>query len=136
MSVSLWAGQNHKSVGAASFFNAFFSTVCYHLEGQARGSVYPVLMLELCSGKVRHEHARMARDELRDIRKGLSNLRPEMVVWDLEHLDAAPPWGTSISGDIRSLKDYFRTSDGEDLLVVLDELLKVAERERQDVVVR
>ena len=40
-------------VGNGDFMHAFFSTICYHLEGKHWGSKYPYLMNELYQGRLK-----------------------------------------------------------------------------------
>jgi 2,3-bisphosphoglycerate-dependent phosphoglycerate mutase len=50
------------------------------------------------------------------------------VVWDFEQRNVRPPWGDNISPTITSLADYFVTSDGRDLLAVIEEALLTGAR--------
>lgn len=47
------------------------------------------------------------------------------LVWDFENPSKRPPWWANISKHIRSLAEYFWTSDGQDLF---DVLIDAAER--------
>ena len=48
------------------------------------------------------------------------------MIWDIENMDAKPPWGISISKDIDNLGNYFITSDGQNLFSVLRSAFKEA----------
>lgn len=136
MSVAVWVGRKHWQAGSAAFLKAFFSTVFVRLEHESWGARHPVLMRELYAGRLACKSAEAASKELQGIREGLAELDPELVVWDFEDRTARPPWGTEISPDIKSLTDYFVTSDGRNLLAVLAEALDEARRSGKDLEIR
>ena len=55
------------------------------------------------------------------------------VIWDAEDLSLTPPWGNNISSDITDLSNYFVTSDGRDLISVLNEALEDAKEMHCDI---
>lgn len=136
MSVALWVGRRHFAVGSAEFLKAFFSTVFVRLEDEEWGTVYPIVMRDLYAGRLTHDRSQEALNELQRIRAGLAQLKPTQVVWDFEDRLARPPWGDAISPDIKSMADYFLTSDGENLLDVLARALEESQRVRKSVEVR
>ncbi len=136
MSLSLWTGEKRFEVGSPSFLKSFFSTVFVRLEGENWGSRYPIVMNELYSGRLSHPQAGAAESELGAIREGLASFAPKDVVWDFENRVAKPPWGDAINPEIRSLADYFVTSDGKDLIDVLREASREAIRVKKDVEIR
>jgi 2,3-bisphosphoglycerate-dependent phosphoglycerate mutase len=136
VSVALWVGRKHWQAGSAAFLRALFSTVFVRLERERWGERYPVLMRELYAGRLAHERAEAASKELQRVREQLAGLAPELVVWDFEDMAACPPWGAEISPDIKSLADYFVTSDGRNFLDVLAEGLHEAQRLREDLEIR
>ena len=101
----------------------FFSTIAYNLEDKKWGSKDPIIMNQLYSGELKYEQIHKALDELEDIRLRLSDLSPDRVIWDIDDLSAQPPWGRNISDEIKDLSNYFVTSDGEDLISVLNRAL-------------
>lgn len=118
------------SIGTDDFFYSFFSTVCVNLENMKWGSRYPVIMKKLYSGKLYLPDMIQAKNELIFIKKELSNISPEKIVWDVENLGKKPPWGNNISEDIKNLADYFITSDGKNLIDVMNEALNEAMKEK------
>ena len=120
VSVALWVGDRSFEIGAASFFNAFFSTVFARAEGDSWGSRYPMLMKELYSGTLRPELVPKALLEVRALRSDLAKLPVSALVWNHEDRSATPPWGDQIAPHIKTLADYFVTSDGKNLLDVLE----------------
>lgn len=110
-------------IGSSDFFHAFFSTVHHHLEEGEWGSAYPAIMKELYRGELGEDRAVAALVELKGITRRLRSLRPDQVVWDIEDLNAKPPWGDDISSDITDLSNYFVTSTGRDLVGCLRESL-------------
>jgi 2,3-bisphosphoglycerate-dependent phosphoglycerate mutase len=135
MSVSLHVGVHDYPIGAGDFFNSFFSTVCVRLEASTWGSRFPTVMRDLYAGGLKPSQVELAMTELEQIEGELTRLRPDELVWDVEDRTAIPPWGTDISPEITSLRDYFVTMDGKDLLDVLDSALSDAQREGKSVAV-
>jgi hypothetical protein len=123
VAVALRVGDRRWEVGTGDFFHAFFSTISYHLEPEGWGTHFPVLMDSLYQGSLGTDQADPALLELSEAKKGLAGLPPSRMVWDIENLAASPPWGDTISEDIKNLAGYFITSDGKDLFEVLSHAL-------------
>jgi len=119
-------------VGNGDFMHAFFSTICYHLEEKHWGSKYPHLMNELYQGRLKKNNLGKAIAELKDIKERLKEFLPAEVIWDIDDLDAKPPWGDNISAEIKDLSTYFVTNDGEDLVSVLGNALAKADVLNED----
>lgn len=126
MAVGLKTGPIFYTIGTGSFMHAFFSTIAYHLEAQQWGSKFPVLMNQLYSGEIQPEDSKLALDELKIITEGLSELRPDQIIWDIEDLTKQPPWGNNIASTISSMSNYFVTSDGKPLLEVFETALETS----------
>ena len=135
MGVELRVGNHRYEVGTSDFLNAFFSTVVVRLEGGRWGSKYPLLMNKLYMGEVSASDAVQLKSELEDIRKRLQQFTPDLAVWDFEDPSKNPPWGSNISSHIRSLAEYFWTSDGQDLLNVLIDASERAATSRERIIV-
>lgn len=97
------------------------------------GSVYPKLMEELYQGCLKNQDLNEGLEELRKVKKELKNFSPSYVIWDAEDLSLTPPWGNNISSDITDLSNYFVTSDGRDLISVLNEALEDAKEMHCDI---
>ncbi|MGO5094824.1 immunity 70 family protein [Agathobaculum sp. LCP25S3_E8] len=110
------------------FLHAFFSTVCRRLENEQWGSKYPHIMRELYQGELPVEHLQQAEKELAQIKRGLAQLAPDQVIWDIEDRSLTPPWGDRISNSITDLGNYFVTSSGEDFLEVFHNALTKAQQ--------
>lgn len=119
MALNIAVGKKRFEIGSASFLKAWFSTVFVRLENEEWGSRFPTIMHDFYSGSLPHTHAKLAIQELEDVRRELANFPPSQVVWDFEDREAQPPWGDHISPHITSLANYFVTSDGKDLCEVL-----------------
>lgn len=126
MSISLRVSRTSFEIGSPDFFYSFFSTICVRLEQRVWGSRFPVLMNELYAGDMDCRRAQAALAELLVIRQEFQKLAPGLVVWDWENLEKAPPWGDATSPTITSLANYFCTSDGKDLGLVLEQAFRVA----------
>ncbi len=120
-------------VGMGDFLYSFFSTICYNLENGQWGSIYPYVMKELYSEKLKWQNIKFARDELKEIQGRLKEILPDKVVWNFEDLSACPPWGDNISNEITDLSNYFITSDGRNLISLLFEVFDEAERREEDI---
>jgi hypothetical protein len=133
MTVSLHAGRQSFEVGAASFFNSFFSTVYARLENDKWGSRFPALMNGLFPGRLHADAVPAALAELRTIRQEFARLQPDTMVWDYEDRTKEPPWGKQRAGHITTLAENFVTSDGKDLFEVIKAALETAASRKSDV---
>jgi hypothetical protein len=124
MGLSIWVGKKRFEIGTPAFFKSFFSTVYVRVERLSWGSQFPVVMRSLYAGRVEPAEAPAARRELAEIRDHLRSYPPRDVVWDYERPEVNPPWGNDISPSITSLANYYVTSDGKDLIDVLDAALE------------
>jgi 2,3-bisphosphoglycerate-dependent phosphoglycerate mutase len=115
-------------IGASDFFHAFFSTISYHLEPDGWGSRFPTLMNQLYQGELPAGAAGRGLQELEQARDELKRFPPDAVIWDIENLEAKPPWGDEISEEITDLSNYFVTEDGRQLFDMLHEALSYADR--------
>lgn len=123
-------------IGTASFLHSFFSTVAYRLENNRWGSKFPVIMNELYQGKLSFENVPAAKEELTQIKKALTKLSPNKVIWDIEDLSKQPPWGDNISEEISSLGNYFIACDGRDFIEVFFMTLNAAIEIKKDVMIQ
>ena len=119
MSLSFHIGDYSAEIGSSAFLHAFFSTICYRLEGGKWGSKYPEFMKELYQGKLEANNAMETLQEVMEIREKLKTFSPKEIIWDIDNLQKRPPWGDKISPHITNLSNYFVTSDGKDLFEVL-----------------
>lgn len=134
--VSFRVGCMMYEIGTASFLHSFFSTVAYRLENNRWGSKFPVIMNELYQGKLSFENVPAAKEELTQIKKALTKLSPNKVIWDIEDLLKQPPWGDNISEEISSLGNYFITCDGRDFIEVFFMTLNAAIKIKKDVMIQ
>ena len=133
--IALRVGGKIFEIGSASFFKSFFSTVFVRLEDEDWGSKFPKLMNNLYMGRLEVHDSSSALKELQRIRYDLRAFPPNQIVWDFENRGAKPPWGDRISTAITSLANYFVTSDGKDLIDVMQDALTLAQSKGQDVLV-
>jgi 2,3-bisphosphoglycerate-dependent phosphoglycerate mutase len=131
MALSAWVGQARFELGSSSFLKAWFSTIFVRLESERWGSRFAVVMNEFYGGTLQAGRAAEALRELGQIRDELTQMPPSEIVWDFEDREAQPPWGTEVSDSIRSLGNYFVTSDGRDLFDVLANSFSEADRSGQ-----
>jgi hypothetical protein len=120
-------------VGHGDFLHSFFSTINYHLEQNGWGTEFPFLLNDLYNGKLENKNINSAINELEEIKKKLQDYSPSQVIWDIEDLSKRPPWGDNISKDITNLSNYFITSEGEDLIVMLMKALEKGLKTNSDV---
>lgn len=124
------------SIGTDEFLYSFFSTVAIRLEKGIWGTRFPIVMKELYSGELNYTNCTLAYTEIMTIKKELSELSPEFIVWDADDLTKKPPWDNEISKDITSLGNYFITSDGRELIDVLLEAINEAKIEKVNLVIK
>lgn len=127
MGLALHVGAATFPLGSPAFLKAFFSTVYVRLEAEDWGSRFPWLMNGLYGGSLTAAGCPGVLQELAEIRLGLAGWAPEKVVWDFENRAVVPPWGATVGPAITSLANYFVTSDGQDLLTVLERALLQAQ---------
>ena len=123
-------------VGSGDFLHSFFSTIAYNLEDGKWGTKYPCLMRELYSGELKEQHIKNAKDELETITNELKKISVDKVIWDIDDLSKPMPWGDNISPDITDLSNYFVTSDGEDLITVLNHAMDKAMELKSDITIK
>lgn len=128
MGVSLRVGPIAYPIGTGAFLGAFFDTVTGRLEDGPRGRRFPRLGDLYQHGELEASHLDAARTELSVVRERLSLLPPTAVIWDLDDPSAAPPWGDDIAASITDLSNYFVTSDGRQLLDVIQTALDTGVR--------
>jgi immunity protein 70 of polymorphic toxin system len=124
MEVGFQVGRVFDVIGTPDFLHAFFSTISFHLEPEGWGTRYPELMRQLYRGTLDVQHAAKVLQDVLEIREQLRSFPPSAVIWDIEDLDARPPWGDEISDDITDLSNYFVTSTGRDVFKVLIDCLE------------
>ena len=93
-------------------------------------------MNELYQGKLSCENVPAAKEELTQIKKALSKLSPNKVIWDIDDLSKQPPWGDNISEEISSLGNYFITCDGRDFIEVFFFFFYAAKEIKKDVMIQ
>lgn len=113
-------------IGTGDFLHSFFSTIAYNLEDAKWGTKYPFIMKELYSGILKEEHLKNAKAELEEIKNELKEISVSKVIWDIEDLSKPMPWGDNISSDITDLSNYFITSEGKDLITIIDHAIDKA----------
>jgi hypothetical protein len=85
------------------------------------------MIKKLCdNGQLEKNELSAAIEEIVLIKAELKHFSPEKVVWDIEDLSKQPPWGSNISPEITDLSNYFVTSDGDNLITVLQHALEKA----------
>ena len=136
MAVGFFIDPLFYKVGTGDFLNSFFSTIFIKLENSHWGSRFPVIMHNLYEGCICKEDVSKAKSELTSIKEELLKLSPSEIVWDFENLEKLPPWGNEISSNITNMSNYFVTSDGKNLIFVLEKALNSAEEIDEDLIVR
>lgn len=121
------------SIGEPDFLHSFFSTICVNLESGDWGSKFPVLMNELYQGNLEFSKIDLALEELSKIEKQFKKLNVEKAVWDINDLKKSAPWENNISSDINNLSEYFWTSSGENIFVILEKALTEARNEHVNI---
>lgn len=136
MAVGFKVGTLYFPVGGGDFLHSFFSTVAFHLEKKQWGKKYPYIMKELYQGRLTGAQSGKALKELFDIKKKLSRLSPDAIVWDMDDLSKQPPWGRNIAPTITCLADYFVTNEGEDFISVLEKALAASQQMSTDIFIQ
>lgn len=128
MAVGLRVKYYWYQIGSGEILHSFFSTICFHLENGQWGSRYPSLTNKLYQGELKRNDIEKAIEELRSVKKELKRFQPSDVIWDIDNLEAKPPWEDNISSEIKNLSMYFITSEGEDLIEIMGKALMRAKK--------
>lgn len=95
-----------------------------HLEGGDWGAKFPLLMTKLYQGSLPAGDADGAVAELSIIRRELSRVSADKVVWDIDDTTKLPPWGNVAPPHVASAAEYFVAANGRNLLVELADNLE------------
>jgi 2,3-bisphosphoglycerate-dependent phosphoglycerate mutase len=136
MGVGLHTQAKSYELGAASFFTSWFSTICVRLEKGSWGGRFPAIMNELYAGSLPADHIPEAMRELRIIQNEFGGFGADAIVWDHDDRTKQPPWGKNIAREVTSLANYFVTSDGKDLFLVIRNAFEEALRSGHAVTVQ
>lgn len=109
-------------IGTADFLHAVFSTISHHLEPDGWGTKYPELMNDLFQGKMSHEHAEKAIQDIIEIREALMKYTHEDIVWDVYGIEKRPSECINIVTSHKNLPDCLWTKTGN--RKVLDVMLQ------------
>lgn len=129
--MSLRVGTKIIPISDPSCLNALFATTVVRLENGFRGSRFPFCQY-LWEGLLLPQHCEQALIELREIRRELSQQPIAHLVWNMGDSNVAHAWTTQ-SGTATSLAEFFRLSDGTNLLDLCEEVLKDAVRQSRAV---
>jgi 2,3-bisphosphoglycerate-dependent phosphoglycerate mutase len=132
--VDLYVRNTMLTLGQDYFVHSFFSTIAYQLEPEGWGSRFPAVMKELYIGRLAKERALRARQELEQVHEELGRLSPEARVYAYEDPTQPTPW--PVPSGAKTLADCFLSSDGKNVLDLLEEALDVSEEVGADVEIR
>ncbi|MBA4398137.1 MAG: hypothetical protein C0394_12250 [Syntrophus sp. (in: bacteria)] len=124
MTIGFKIGNVFNEIGTSDFLHSFFSTISFNLEPKGWGSRFPELMNQLYKGKLDVAQAKKALADARIIKTELAGLKPEKIIWDIEHLEKKPPWGKRIDKSVTSLANYHITTTSRVLMDLLIECLE------------
>lgn len=128
MTIGMKQGSVITIIGPGGLLHGLMSTVALHLESGLWGARFPLIMGKLYAGSLPAEDAHGAMLEARAMREGLRTLRPDQVVWDIDHLGEDPPWGKAVGPHVTSMADYFVTTTGRNLMdEIIDNLESLME---------
>lgn len=116
MTIAMKQGSVITEIGPGSLLHSLFSTIAVRLEGGKWGSRFPFVLNKLYQGKLAQGDAMTAIAEMTQIRKLLAEVAPSQVVWDIDHLEQAPPWGDSVGGHVKNMANYYVTTTGRNLV--------------------
>ncbi len=132
--VDLYVQNTMLTVGEDYFLHSFFSTIAYQVEREGWGSRFPALMKELYMGRLPQDRVPQAHGELEQVRQELGRLPPEARVFGYEDPNQPTPW--PVPPGAKTLADCFLSSNGENVLDLLEEALDVSEEVGADVEIR
>ena len=136
MAVGLFIDPVFYKIGSGSFLNSFFSTIYVKLENNNWGSKYPLIMNDLYNGCVNKNNIDEFKEEISRLRLELKQLHPDQIVWNFEDLSEIPPWGSEVSSEITSMENYFVTSEGYNLIDVIEKSIVASEEIEEDICIK
>ncbi len=134
--VFLWVDIKRYEIGSPAFFHCFFSTIAYRLENDAWGSVYPRLMLDFYTGRLRVADVPEALRELDAVQAAFERMPPTDIIWDYDDLERQPPWAEGVLDTVTCAAECFFTSREEHLFTVLRQAFAHSMKVRHDVCIR
>lgn len=103
-------------IGPGGLLHSLFSNIAYHLESSEWGSKYPYIMLNLYRGRLEESYANEAMSEVLEIRRLLSSINCDKLIWNIDDLREPAPWGDTVVADIGSISDFYVTTNGLNLV--------------------
>ncbi|WP_223502011.1 Imm70 family immunity protein [Pseudomonas sp. BF-R-24] len=115
-------------IGPGGILHSLCSTIAYRLESGKWGEKYPLIMNGLYQGMLGQKDAGLALAEMQAIKEGLSQLKLDQVIWDIENPLQLPPWGLNVGGDLKNIDSYYVTTSGRNLVnEIIDNLESLKE---------
>lgn len=128
MTIALKQGSVFTEIGPGDLLHSLFSTVAVHLENGVWGARFPTILGELYQGSLPASDADAALVEMREMKRELSALPPDKVVWDIDNLSADPPWGRQVGAHVTSVAGYYVTTSQRNLVdEIIDNLESLQE---------
>lgn len=131
MTIAIKVYGSNAILGKWQFLEAFFSTICYRLEGNDWGSKYPIIMNDFSEGLLAAENIEAGYKEIKIIEAKMEKMDAKDLIMDVRDL--------TIKHDIKnidkveSLKKCFTTIYGQSLFAIFDEYIGFAVAENLDV---
>ncbi|WP_369690833.1 Imm70 family immunity protein [Metabacillus fastidiosus] len=94
------------------------------------------MMNELYNRKLSWIDVSTAKADLIEIEQKLLKYSQQYVVWDIDDLSKAPPWGDKINPQIKSLANYFTAANGRTFFEVMCVAMDVAKEDKCDIKLR
>ena len=112
-------------IGHGELLHAYFSTISYRLENDGWGTRFPVLMDMLYLGELPPANARIANNEILEIKDLLSKLSKTNVIWDIDDSKAKCSFEWSEPEMATSVYEYFVTNAGRNLTELILEYIEI-----------
>ena len=136
MNVGVKAGSVVVEIGSADFLHAFFATISENLEPGGWGTRFPQLMNHLYKGELSGDQSGTVLEDLKVIRKELSELGTDKLALGLDSEDTRQAADIGINLDSKRLDECFITVSGKNLFDVLFECLEYTSEENIPTVIK
>jgi len=131
MTIAIKVYGSNVILGKWQFLEAFFSTICYRLEDNNWGTVYPIIMNEFSNGVLSAKNVEEGYKEIKDIEAKMEDMKATDLIMDVGDLKIEHK--IENINEIKCLKDCFVTIYGQSIFAIFDEYMKFAIDENVEV---
>jgi len=133
MNIACSDGRDSIELGGYETWQALSSTIVIRLE-KIKEKI-PLVLQFIESEKCKNIDCLETARQFNIVKDELSQMKPDMIVYDAKNLDKPVPWGTQISPTITSCGNYFTSGDGHDLLSEIVRIFTISAYSHTDIII-